>query len=122
MNPTTLRALAAKLQAAPVGSRELDAECARALGWYIIEDGRLWIRPNDQQCYFVPQWTTSLDASRALAKELLPEKEIISGMSNGKGITFFKDYPFYHTAVDEPLACMAAILLALAAKIGDEAK
>ena len=126
MNPTTLRALAAKLQAAPVGSRELDAECALALGWKNVQSidifNEIGVHPKRDFPESLPHWTTSLDASRALAKEMLPG--IMVSSSCYKGGCSATMWSFFHEthAATEPLAGMAAILLALAAKIEGEEK
>ena len=137
MNPTTLRNIAAKLQAAPIGSRELDAECARAMDINVtplfMGEPYIQCEPHEQEfptphpaLKICPQWTTSLDASRALAKELLSEWWYHSGNSyGGNGFACIRGpkYPFPETtAATEPLACVSAILLALAAKIEGEAK
>ena len=124
MNPTTLRAVAATLQAAPEGSRELDARCARAIGRLYGMRGYsnvdFWLHAEEEFCSS-PPWTTSLDASRALAKELLPSIMISSSCyKNECSATVWIFLPEVH-AKTEPLACMAAILLALAAKIAREA-
>ena len=135
MNPTTLRTVAEKLQVASIGSRELDAECARALGWKDIQSidifNEIGVHPKRDFPQSLPYWTTSLDASRALAEELLPEWWIKSRtpMYAGDNMPSYAEIsslnngcPVSAHAQTEPLACMAAILLAVAAKIEGEAK
>ena len=134
MNPTTLRTVAATLQSAKEGSRELDAQCARAMGLnydYEVPEGK-WIidvygaRPG----LAIPRWTTSLDASRAFLAEQLPGWWIASSYDplpddgDKKGVAdigISGEMKVISEAHTERLACMAAILLALAAKIEGEA-
>ena len=134
MNPTTLRTVAAKIQAAPVGSRELDAECALALGYSVDKFGPEYdMEKLPKSGAFIsvilPNWTTSFDAHRALAEEKVPHLLCASGSafsaSGRSGFCRLRDKIQIVTetkAATESLASVAAILLALAAKIEGEAK
>lgn len=82
--PAMIDALIAKLEAAPCGSRELDAEIALAIGWVPIPSPALniwasmWKAPCGQEYYSLPSWSTSLDAITALIAEKLPGCEYSS--------------------------------------------
>ena len=79
-NPSLLN----RLEAADAGSRELDAEIAKALGWTdyreFVPMGHGWknwwkdatgkTRPE------MPEWTASIDAALDLVREVLPGKDI----------------------------------------------
>lgn len=73
--------LIARLEAAEVGSRELDAEIwAASVGYVLVSfDGAGWLykmHPNDMQRHertgYIPPYTTSLDAALVLAERVLP--------------------------------------------------
>lgn len=75
-----LSALIARLEAAEVGSRELDAEIARAMGWEVHNARRngLWVVPfgehdtcDPEAMFALGNYTTSLDAALALAERVL---------------------------------------------------
>lgn len=76
-----LSALIARLEAAEVGSRELDVAIARSLGWGVHNARRfgLWVVPfgeydtcDPDDMFELGEFTTSLDAALALAERVLP--------------------------------------------------
>jgi len=82
-----LSALIARLEAAKAGSRELDAEVLRALGYsYHLDFGCGWFSnpKHHGRLYGNGQSsvTTSLDAALALAERVLPEGRMIGIQQN----------------------------------------
>nr|WP_313041253.1 hypothetical protein [Brevundimonas diminuta] len=75
-----LSAIIARLEAAEVGSRELDVAIARSLGWGVHNARRfgLWVVPfgeydtcDPDDMFELGEFTTSLDAAHALAERVL---------------------------------------------------
>lgn len=99
-----MKDLIARLEAADVGSRELDAliwmelvECDRAPFRYwslVTEDtgcgtpvpGSLYYAPHCAQVFVTPDVTTSIDAALALAERVLPAKRYL-GLQQNRGGT-----------------------------------
>lgn len=106
-------ALITKLRAAPCGSRELDAEIARALGWNQCAIGDGWI--NLDHCTEpLPKFSTSIDAALTLI-DCKSDKITIKLYYNHAKVKierycFCIEYSCVETHLSAPLAiCIAAL-------------
>lgn len=114
--------LRTRLQSAPAGNRELDAELALALGWQ--SDNAMWWRGDDRSTWELgpPKLTTSLDAiTREISFRGYWRESGADKMGRGWATVLLDEDAFYSgiPAATEPLAICAA-LAALNPETDDE--
>jgi hypothetical protein len=96
---TASDSLISRLEAAEVGSRELDTQVAKAMGWTVHNARRngLWVIPfgeyetcDPDAMFRLGDFTTSLDAALALAERTAPGKgweRLYAGLMNWRAHT-----------------------------------
>lgn len=107
-------ALAARAEAG--GDATLSDDVWRAMGWFERDCRRYWFRPDNTVCWGPrPDLCTSIDAQAALPGRLIAVQwddnrncRVVTEAANGTR--------WYSVAPSEPLARLAALLRAMAAK------